>query len=446
MTYQGKRFLIRGYRLLGPLLAASLVAGCSSAKKIPPTQPSTGISREDTAKLLSGVAEQLDALKDALSKASPKPTESGSPQPAPAEPSPSAMPASPQPGVSSAPLDPNLHPCLQPGKDSDADSLSDLCEEQLAQTYAPVIYHSSDESYFPTSVDKFLPQTVLWFSDKDCDYKVRLQTAPTQAQLIAPKQAGTCSNRQTAFANGTRSKDKQRTFYLEDLPAEAQTGSKDPKDWLTYVHVYRNRLNGATVQYWRFYAYDNGSSEHGGDWEGLHIVLDSQFKPVRLGLLNKDEITYVAWKDLSLEGSEKNHPRIFAEADNHTSHTQGSEVKAKGCKGLSGLLSCKIDPENPATFVRQETWKSGQVSWFNGDVGSSAGLLNVGEKLTPLNGQVFIQYSGLWGSPGRSFASSGYWGPAYHDSGLGSDTYIQAWAANMLNPVHDEVYPLAISP
>lgn len=440
--------------MLGATVCLSLLAACSGKTPTPSTvKPSSGISREDAAKLLNGVADQLDALKDALaSKASPKPAASD-PAPAP-DPEPS-VPASPLPSAQAASGSPapapspeaGLASCLQPGKDSDADSLSDSCEEQLAQTYAPVIYHSSSEDQFPTSVDKFLTQTVLWFSDSDCSFKVRLQTAPTQAQLISQKQAPTCSNRLNAYSNGTRSKEKKRGYYLEDLPQAARVGSKDAKDWVTYVHVYRNKLNGATVQYWRLYAYHGAGSEHGGDWDGVHVVLDSQFRPVRVGLLTKDDISYVAWKDLTAEGSpDKTHPRIFVEANAHLGHTNPGDVKAKGCKGIGGLISCRLDPENTATFVRQETWKNGQVSWFSGETGTSAGLLNVGEKLAPLNGQAFIQYSGLWGSPGRNYASSGSWGPAYDDRGIGSDSYINAWAANMLNPVHDEVYPLAVGP
>ena len=431
-----KHCLIRG----GCLLLLALGAGCSNDKKTPPTRTPGGISREDAAKLLTGVSEQLDALKEELTRASPKPGQpSARPEPV-ATASPQATP-SPLPSGSAA-----GHPCEQPGKDSDLDSLSDSCEELLAQTYAPVVYHSSEESNFPTNVDKFLPQTVLWFRDADCDFKVRIQTAPTQPLLVAPKYGPTCNNRQTAYANGTRSKEKQRTFYLDDLPEEAREGSRDAKDWLTYVHAYRNKLNGATIQYWRFYAYNDAGNDHGGDWEGIHVVLDSQFRPVRVGLLGHTEISYVAWKDLQLDGPEKTHPRIYSEGGGHASLSSGGDIKADGCKGISGFFSCRVDPEKPETFVRQETWKNGQVSWFSGETGPGAGLLNVGEKLTPLNGQVFIQYSGLWGSPGSNFSNSGYWGPAYNETSMLADGFLSAWATGMLNPKHEEAYPLAVSP
>lgn len=440
-------------RCCGLTLVLTLV-GCNNDRPTPPAavKPSSAISHEDAAKLLDGVAAQLDALKDALSQV-PNPPDAGeTPATRPEDVVSSAAPASPQPEPSAAANQPApsaapVHPCAKSGVDADADGLPDACEDLLAEIYAPVMYYSSAESHFPTNVDQFLPQTVLWFSDQSCDSKLRLQTAPNQAQLVSFKQGASCDHPQAAFSNGTRSKDKVRGFYLEDLPEEARTGSKNAADWITYVHVYRNRLNGATIQYWRMYAYHDGGGEHGGDWDAIHVQLDSQLQPVRVGIFDGDALKYVAWKDIDAEGSpNKTHPRIFVEADSHQSHQSPGDVKAKGCKGIGSLFSCHLSLDNSATFIRHETWKDGQVSWFSGETGTSPGLLNLGEKRHPLNNQWFIQYSGLWGSPGRNSANTGEWGPAYHRSGLNADGYINAWAANMLNPPHDEAYPLAVGP
>ncbi|MBI4511339.1 MAG: hypothetical protein HY698_17025 [Deltaproteobacteria bacterium] len=78
----------------------------------------------------------------------------------------------------------------------------------------------------------------------------------------------------------------------------------------------------------------------------------------------------------------------------------------------------------------------------NGTRTPSGGLLNVGEKSRPRNGQVFIRYSGLWGSPGTFFGTSGYWGPAFNETaakcGPSSDhencagrVFHTAWCAGM---------------
>jgi hypothetical protein len=36
-----------------------------------------------------------------------------------------------------------------------------------------------------------------------------------------------------------------------------------------------------------------------------------------------------------------------------------------------------------------------------------------------MNGQRFIQYSGIWGNPGTLKIFSGYWGPAFNETGAG---------------------------
>ena len=57
------------------------------------------------------------------------------------------------------------------------------------------------------------------------------------------------------------------------------------------------------------------------------------------------------------------------------------------------------------------------MSWWDGRRDAGGGLLNVGEKRRPRNRQVFIQYSGLWGAPHKWFLTSGYWGPAFNETG-----------------------------
>lgn len=429
---------------LSILCGPGVLSACSGEKKPAPTQPSVKPSSSSAGQVLDALSNQLDSLRDELERArqqqanaqaSAKPSASPSPSPG-ASPAPSAVPNAPIPAVI-------VHPCQKTPRDADRDGLADSCEDALAETYAPIVFHSSEESNFPTNVEAFLPQTVLWFRDDDCDFKVRVLTAPTQAQMISQVYPASCSNRVPIYANSTRSRDKHRTFYLADVAEEARKGSPDAKDWITYVHAYPNVLNGATIQYWRFYAYNDAANDHGGDWEGVHIVLDSQFKPVRASLLGHTGITQVPWADLEVEGT---HPHIFSEGGGHASLAEGDSIKADGCKGIGGFFSCRVSAEKPETHVRHETWKNGQVTWFSGETQTSGGLLNVGERSTPLNNQVFIQYAGLWGSPGRIFATSGYWGPAYNETGMLDNGFLTAWALGMLNPKREEAYPLSVSP
>lgn len=447
------RFRVRALLSLSGLFGMLVITGCSPDKKLPPTQASAPAENKAAAELVANLEARLESLRNDLYQASTRasnapaspdtqPSASPDQEPTP-EPNPAATPA-PAPGSSPAPPANGL--CSRAGKDSDQDGLSDQCEEVLAETYAPIFYHSSQEKYFPTHVDAYLKQTALWFKDADCDPDLneQVQAFPIQSQLLTQTQAASCKSKLPANSNATRSKDKVRSFYLADLPEEARKGSANARDWITYVHAYPNTLNGATLQYWRFYAYHSGDGDHGGDWVGVQIVLDSVFKPLRLGIADGQEIRYINWRDLEREG--ENRLRLYSYPESHAVYTAGKDVRADGCKGLGGFFSCRIDPAKPETFVRHESWKNGQVTWFSGETGSSGGLLNVGERSLPLNGQSFIQYAGLWGSIGKNASNSGDYGPAYNGVGMSSNGYLGFWAAGMLSPKREDAYPLAVSP
>jgi hypothetical protein len=429
------------------LLLSALLLGCGPDKNTAPMQPTLSAEDEAAAKLVASLEARLDTLRNDLKNASARASSAPNPEPEPtASQSPTQSVDPTLPNTAPDPVLPTNGLCSRAGKDSDQDGLSDQCEQVLAETYAPIIYHSSQERYFPTQVDAFLKQTALWFGDSECnpDLQLMLQAVPIQTQLLVQTQAPSCNSKLPASSNTTRSKDKVRSFYLADLPEEAWEGSRNSRDWVTYVHAYPNTLNGATLQYWRFYAYHSGDGDHGGDWVGVQIVLDSVFKPLRLGIPGDKEIRYIPWRDLDREG--ENRVRLYSEPDSHITNPVAKEVKADGCKGIGGFFSCRVDPEKPETFVRHETWKDGIVSWFNGDTGSSGGLLNLGERSLPLNGQVFIQYTGLWGSIGKNNLNSGDYGPAFQGLGMLSNGYLSYWAAGMLNPKREDAYPLAISP
>jgi hypothetical protein len=166
-----------------------------------------------------------------------------------------------------------------------------------------------------------------------------------------------------------------------------------------------------TIQYWRFYAFNTGMTAiieigyHGGDWEGVHVVLDRSKMPVEVVYLSTD-IETVAWDRVR---KERTHPKVYAGYGNHHTNQNGLE-----------------------NGIRWETWKSGKVRWSDGRIADHGPMINVGERTSPMNGQHFIRYSGLWGSPGLTSFNSGYWGPAFNETGdkFDSDCAI-AWCRGM---------------
>jgi hypothetical protein len=333
------------------------------------------------------------------------------------------------------------------GADSDGDGLSDVCEQLLAERFAPIVYHSSDESNFPTNVDDFLTLTRLEVHDEACADSAAplLLLKPTQRDLLDQRDEA-CDGKVLSSA-GTRSVGKRRTFFLADLPPEERAGSPDPRDWTTYFHAYPNDLGGVTIQYFRFYAFNDASNDHGGDWEGIHVVLarrGDSWAPFAIRLLTHDRLAQPPLGRFKFEG---NHVRVFSEGGGHATRFSGDTIAARGCeteRAATWRARCTIDPSSPTTFVRQETWTGGQVT---GSLrGTTGPLVNLGSKVRPMNGQDFVRYSGLWGSPGIFFGTSGFWGPAFNETSMRPDGFISAWCEGMQNPPEAECYPDATAP
>lgn len=280
-------------------------------------------------------------------------------------------------------------------QDVDDDGLDDRREDALAEQYAPIVFHGELETSFPLSVESWLDATHLDFVGSTS--RRRVVTGPLlQAQLLGHElRAGST----VVSSSRTRSRSKKISFALGNVPEAVRVRPLRPGDWVTYVHSYPNQAEGVTLQYWRAYAWNDArllgiDIGHGGDWEAVSVHLDATSRPYRTTFLDHtgivDVSTRVVW-----EGS---HPLVWSEEGGHSSHPDRGKSQS-------------------SRWFRHETWTGGAVTRWDGvALGSSGGLRNVGEKSAPRNEQVFIQYSGLWGSVGRLFMTSGYWGPAFNET------------------------------
>jgi hypothetical protein len=282
------------------------------------------------------------------------------------------------------------------GVDDDQDSLSDALEDSLAERFAPIVFHGETEPNLPVNVDWWLSKTNLAAHGTGQASAIVMRGPLKQSDLLS-KSVQTSEG--ALVSDKTRSRLKLRTFFLEDLQVPYRSGLMvAPAEWVTYVHSYPNDLGGVTLQYWRAYVWNSArflfvDVGHGGDWEGISVVLDAAHTPARVAFLGHNGIGYeerrVQWK-----GS---HPLVWVENGSHASLPES--------------------PEPGRRWIAQETWTGGSVTWSTGDIrGNSGGLTNVGERTRPRNGQYFIQYSGLWAAPHQFFFTSGYWGPAFNET------------------------------
>lgn len=369
-----------------------------------------------------------------------------------------------------------LHALSEPHEaDLDADGLPDDLEQTLAEKFAPIVFHENNEPNLPTNVDVFLTHTALLYHDENCSPPLDEQIVipKTQRDLLNHSHPPTCgSSGGTVSSSGTLSDDKRTTFYLKDLEQSQRIGSVDSTQWTTYFHCYPTADSGFVVKYWRFYAFNTGKTVrdiaaehfsnlwsklprwvqsiigspmagfHGGDWEGVQVVLDKGQTPSEIWFLGHTAIEKLKWESVSKEGT---HPKILAEFGGHSS---------------SPFIGA-----DESHFIHQECWTGGKVTGNRAgfQFSKTGSLINVGEKTAPLNGQDFIQYSGLWGSPSQTKDigtvpflppqiqtdidmlsaalypyNSGYWGPAYNETEKRlSDDFITAWGHDMKNAVKE---------
>ena len=310
-----------------------------------------------------------------------------------------------------------------------------MTEESFEQAVrlAPIVYMDGGEPNLPTNVDWFLARTALSFCDGSGG-ALRLErvlASPSQTDLLG--QVRTTATHVAVRSDGTRSDRKRCTFYLEDLPPDQRIGSRNPSDWTTYVHAYPNVLGGTTLQYWRFHAYNTGFGIkppfplppgieigfHGGDWEGASIDLDASGNPRTVHFLGHTGIEDVPWNEVQKEDG---RPVVYCERGGHASKPRGDQ---------GGI---RWETHGEANGARVSLPGSGPVP--------GGRLLDVGSKTSPLNGQAFIQYSGLWGSPSGFpllgsdpyYWSSGYWGPAFNETAMAGDGFVTAWGKGAADP------------
>jgi len=241
--------------------------------------------------------------------------------------------------------------------DADQDGLPDTLEAALAARFAPVVILDPQEANRPASI--------AWLLSR---------------------------------IGGVRRLKAVRGSF----PAEVRAGSADPRDWVTYVHVYPRTDGRINIQYWFFYTYNEGPLffDHDSDWE--HVTVDVDPSGVPRGVYfaqhrNNNPGVYRAWNEVRKTGD---HPLVLSARGTHASYADQASLAwfehASGCAA----------PDRCADQI----WRT----WMGG------GLVNIGERRVPLGAPEALAYAGRWGSPGRLLRSrSAPPGPS-HQSGFSS--------------------------
>ncbi len=227
--------------------------------------------------------------------------------------------------------------------DLDGDGLSDATEQMLAERHAPIVILDPDDAYRPASIPWLLKRWDHW---------------PTMAP-----------------------------------PPEARRGSRDPRDWTTYVHVYPRVDGGINLQYWFLYGYNGGPLwfEHDTDWEHVTVRLDRRSEPVGMFLARHGNSRSGAWRPWAKLRRVGAHPVILSARGTHASYADQDDLawfeRASQCEGPRAC---------PDPVWR--TWEGG-------------GLRNLGERTAPASDASIFAFAGRWGTGGLLIGAAAPRGP-----------------------------------
>lgn len=255
-----------------------------------------------------------------------------------------------------------LGPPVLASGDEDLDGLADAEENTLARRFAPIVVLDERDIHRPASIGWLLAKADI-FRDRP------------RAVL-----AGSAE-----IARDTPS-----------LPHSVHTGSENPRDWTTYVHVYPRPDGGINLQYWFFYPYSNGPLffDHDSDWEHLTIVLDSLGTPLGAHLAQHENDHPGRFHEWSQLRSFQGQPVVFSARGTHATYARPEDTA-----WYEDEPACKDPAACPLSL-----WKS----WEGG------GLENLGERGRPLRVNRALSFSARWGGTGLVPGTSAPYGPLFH--------------------------------
>lgn len=158
--------------------------------------------------------------------------------------------------------------------DTDNDGITDSTENSLAARFAPTLYFKAGENFFPVDVDYHISNSNLYNRPTGTEQpavfvsfnplKTTLDDYPGQYHLLR---------------NMIGDYEAIKTHYTTNIGL-----------WPYHIYCHVMNDSGYTfVQYWFFYAYNDGSiNQHEGDWEMISIMLSNTepMIPLELPILN----------------------------------------------------------------------------------------------------------------------------------------------------------------
>ena len=137
--------------------------------------------------------------------------------------------------------------------------------EDLASRFSPVLHFTKDEKFYPTAVEYTVSNSIVKQRSSSGEAKV-VDVSPTPSSL----------SRYTADNLFLDNKLGTLESIANDYSSKARSSG-----YGAYVKIV-NVGTSKVVQYWLFYAYNNGPlKEHQGDFEVVQVFLNNAGSPLK---------------------------------------------------------------------------------------------------------------------------------------------------------------------
>jgi len=243
---------------------------------------------------------------------------------------------------------------VQAQNDSDHDGISDVKEEELANLYAPYLQFKAGENFFPVDVNYHLENSVL-----------KLRTG-TDVILVDSSPSGATIS----------TYDSEYYFLDNKLGGFSEISAdynrkKNSLGYTVYARVTRES-SFLIVQYWFFYAYNDGQlNQHEGDWEMIEVLLDAEENPISAVYSQHLQGQRVIWADV--EKIDGTHPKVYVARGSHANYFRpyqgrlGLENDEVGADGVSltpsEITLVMLGEQGADNHPASQSWLDFQGRW-----------------------------------------------------------------------------------
>ncbi len=253
----------------------------------------------------------------------------------------------------------------------------------LASMFAPVLHFTSAEKFYPTSVDYLIQSSAL---------KERLANGSSVVITPSPSNSTLGSYNSTTYL-------ENKLGTLDAIAADYSSKASSI-GYFAYVHVV-NGTSSTVIQYWLFYAYNNGPlNDHQGDLEVVQVFLDSSGNPQRAVYSQHGAGENAAWSDVEKVGT---HPVVYVAQGSHANYFRPYQGK--------------IGIENDVVGSNGRTLPTDLTT-----VPTDLTLVALGEQGNHSLDQSWLDYPGRWGYVGTpeqvSLGEAGPPGPVFNQNGV----------------------------